>query len=762
MIPPESNPDGVSEPIKPLKVTPPAEKAAGSKAVLKTVEYMKREPGLVEGFQRLGKMNQKDGFDCSSCAWPDPDDHRSKHEYCENGAKALASEATAKTIGEHFFQRYSIAELAQQSDHWHELQGRLISPLIKREGDTHYQGISWEEAFSTIATELQKLPSPNSASFYTSGRASNEAAYVYQLMVRLYGTNNLPDCSNMCHESSGAALNRSIGIGKGTVKLEDFSKADVILVIGQNPGTNHPRMLSALQEAVRKGATIISINPLFEAGLKGFAHPQEVKGMLNLKTPLAADHISVKPGGDLALFKAVGKKLLEWEENEGGVFSQEFISTHTEGVTAYLDTLRAESLPDLMEEAGISEAELHRLSLLLREAKALISCWAMGLTQSDNAVATIQELVNLHLLRGQIGRLGAGLCPVRGHSNVQGDRTMGVWEKMPAWFHDALDKQYGVKTPRSHGYDVVETIKKMSEGTVKAFLSLGGNFLSASPDTALTTRALESCDLTVQISTKLNRSHCHPGKTALILPCLVRSERDISGGSPQIISTENSMGVVQSSTGHFPPVADSLLSEVRILCGIAQQLLPAHASHFARFQQDYDTIRDNISAVIPGFSDYNQNVRQEGGFYLPNGPREGRFTTPSGKAQFTRNTLLPSTQDADTLILQTLRTHDQFNTTIYGMEDRYRGVYNDRWVILMNQEDMEARGISSLGKVNILSDYEGTTREMNNVTAIPYDTPVGSCAAYFPEANVLIPLEKTALVSNTPTSKAVPVKVMQV
>ncbi len=755
----ESNTAGIPEPQRELKVTKPAEKAAGFMAVAKTVEYMNREPGLVEGFKRLAKMNQKGGFDCSSCAWPDPDDHRSGHEYCENGAKALASESTAKTIGKQFFAQHSIAHLAAQSDHWHELQGRLISPLIKREHDTHYQEISWDEAFSEVANNLQSLPTPDHASFYTSGRASNEAAYVYQLMVRMYGTNNLPDCSNMCHESSGAALNNTIGIGKGTVKLDDFPKADVILVIGQNPGTNHPRMLSALQEAVRKGATIISVNPLFEAGLKGFAHPQEPKGMLNLKTPLAADHYAVKPGGDLALLKAVGIILLEMEEADGSVFDQSFIAEHTLDFELYLESLRGEDFEALVEESGISTAQIKRLAILLRDSKGLITCWAMGLTQTDNAVATIQEVVNLHLMRGQIGREGAGLCPVRGHSNVQGDRTMGVWEKMPDPFHDALDEHYQIKTPRKHGYDVVETIQAMLNKQVSSFIALGGNFLSASPDTSITTKALEGCDLTVQISTKLNRSHCHPGKTALILPCLVRSEIDQLFGTPQIISTENSMGVVQSSTGHFPAMEESLHSEVAILCGIAKKLLPDHRALFENYETDYDAIRDDIAQVIPGFQNFNQRVRQDGGFYLPNGPRERQFTTASGKARFTANALIDRHQDEELLTLQTFRTHDQYNTTVYGMEDRYRGVYNDRWVILMNLQDLQDRGIESLSKVNVTSHYEGETREMNAVTAIPYAMPKGACAAYFPEANMLVPLHKTAMISNTPTSKAIPVSV---
>ncbi|MGJ8677486.1 MAG: FdhF/YdeP family oxidoreductase [Akkermansiaceae bacterium] len=755
----ETNTEGIAEPRKTLKVTAPAEKAAGFKAVSKTLEYMYREPGLVGGFKRLAKMNQKGGFDCSSCAWPDPDEHRSAHEYCENGAKALASESTSKTIGKAFFAKYSIEALAAQSDHWHELQGRIVEPLVRREGESHYRAISWQDAYAEIAQGLKDLPSAHQASFYTSGRASNEAAFVYQLMVRMFGTNNLPDCSNMCHESSGAALNKTIGIGKGTVKLADFAKADVILVIGQNPGTNHPRMLSALQEAVRNGATIISINPLFEAGLKGFAHPQEVKGMLNLKTQLAADHYAVRPGGDLALFKAVGKLLLEWQEEAGGIFDEDFIATYTSGLNDYLDALRKETWEELVEESGIPKEQIHRLAALLRDAKGLITCWAMGLTQTDNAVATIQEIVNLHLVRGQIGKAGAGLCPVRGHSNVQGDRTMGVWEKMSDEFHDALDQHFAIETPRAHGYDVVETIQAMLRGKVEAFVALGGNFLSASPDTNLTRQALEQCKLTVQISTKLNRSHCHPGQTGFILPCLVRSEKDMRGDHAQIISTENSMGVVQSSEGHFPPVSENLLSEVQILCGIAKELIPEHTALFQRYTDQYDEIRSDVEQVIPGFEKFNTKVREQGGFYLPNGPAERRFTTVSGKAHFTANERIDISLPSDMLMLQTLRTHDQFNTTIYGMEDRYRGIYNDRYVVLMNEHDMKDRGISSLSKVNVTSHFEGETRVMADVAVIPYDMPKGACAAYFPEANVLVPLNKTAKVSNTPTSKSIAVTI---
>ena len=744
-----------------IEVKKPASKAAGLNAIIQTMKFMIREPGLIKGFRGLLRMNQKNGFDCSSCAWPDPSGHRSKNEYCENGAKALASESTRKKIDSDFFSKFSIQELSQKTDHWHELQGRLTEPMFKDVKSNHYSPISWNDAFDLISGELKSLKDPNQASFYTSGRASNEAAFVYQLMARMFGTNNLPDCSNMCHESSGAALVETIGIGKGTVDLDDFEHADVIFVVGQNPGTNHPRMLTALQDAVRRGATVISVNPIFEAGLKAFAHPQEIRGAMNLALPIAADHVSIKPGGDLAFFKALGKTILENKDKFENFLDGDFIENYTNGIEHYKSSLESAKWEDLIENSGVDRKQINRLANVVSQSKGMISCWAMGITQTENAVATIREIVNLHLLGGHIGKKGAGLCPVRGHSNVQGDRTMGVWERMPESFHQSLDDEFSFKSPRKHGYDVVETIHAMEDGKVNFFMALGGNFLSASPDTKRTSEALENCSMTVQISTKLNRSHCIVGKKALILPCLVRSEKDFKKNQNQLISTENSMGIVQGSSGIFKPISNNLKSEIEILSQISMRLFPERKSTFIDFSDNYDLIRDRIEKVIPEFSSFNKRVRNPGGFSLPNGPKERNFTTVSGKAMFTENEILERNHGDEILILQTLRSHDQFNTTVYGLEDRYRGIHHDRNVIMMNEEDMASRSIEPISKVNVISVYNGVERELKNLKAIPYDIPLGACAAYFPEANVLVPLEKTAKISNTPTSKDVPVRVIK-
>ncbi len=756
--PEESNP-GNKDTIPKIEIKKPASKAAGMAAIIQTMKFMIRGPGLLKGIKGLLKMNQKNGFDCSSCAWPDPSGHRSKNEYCENGAKALASESTKKKISSEFFRNYSLKDLSQKTDHWHELQGRLTEPMFKDVGDTHYSPVSWSESYHLISEELKNLDDPNEASFYTSGRASNEAAFVYQLMVRLFGTNNLPDCSNMCHESSGAALVETIGIGKGTVDLDDFEHADVIFVVGQNPGTNHPRMLSALQDAVRKGSTVISVNPIFEAGLKAFAHPQEIRGAMNLAMPIAADHVAIKPGGDLAFFKALGKYLIEKNERNNDILDHQFISDYTKNFEHYKESVQSASWEELIENSGVQKNQIDRIANVVSQSKGMITCWAMGITQTENAVATIREIVNLHLCRGQIGKKGAGLCPVRGHSNVQGDRTMGIWEKMPESFHDSLDTHLNFKSPRNHGYDVVETIQAMETNKVRFFMALGGNFLSASPDTERTSKAIEKCSMTVQISTKLNRSHCIVGEKSLILPCLVRSEEDMQEDEKQIISTENSMGIVQSSLGIFKPISSNLKSEIEILCKIATRLFPERSDTFEEFYKNHDQIRDTIEKVIPGFESYNLRVRKRGGFSLPNGPKKREFKTKSGKALFTSNEILKNEYDDDILILQTLRSHDQFNTTIYGLEDRYRGIYNDRNVVMMNEDDMRSRSIKPLMEVDVVSLYQGKERHLRNLKAVPYKMPRGACAAYFPEANVLVPLERTAKVSNTPTSKDVPVKI---
>ncbi|MEM0896247.1 MAG: FdhF/YdeP family oxidoreductase [Verrucomicrobiota bacterium] len=612
------------------KVTKPKTWATGRPAVVSSMKHILKAAGPVRGNLALAKLNQSTGFDCPSCAWPDPDDERSAFEFCENGAKAVASEVMSRTIGREFFSEFSVRALAARSDYWHDQQGRLAEPMVLREGAEHYEPIGWEEAFRMIGEVLKALPSPDDGIFYTSGRASNEAAFLYQLFVRHFGTNNLPDCSNMCHESSGAALNAAIGIGKGTVTLEDFYEADVIICAGQNPGTNHPRMLAALETAVKNGAEIVAVNPLKEAGLLAFAHPQKISGMLGKTTPLASQYLQVRINGDMALFRGVAKSLLE-----KGAVDEDFIAEHTSGLDEYRSLVEATEWKDIEEMSGIGRSEIERLAAKVAAGKRkLITCWAMGLTQHHNAVDTISEVSNVHLLVGAVGRPGAGLCPVRGHSNVQGDRTMGIFEKMPPAFHDRLDEVFQFQSPREHGYDVVQSILAMHREPGKVLLALGGNFAQATPDTDFTGEALRRCALTVHISTKLNRSHLVPGREALILPCLGRSEYDLQDGFPQFVTCENSMGIVQKSEGRLEPASENLKSEVAIIAGIAEATIGNSATvDWNVLSSDYDRIRELIEKTIPGFEDFNARARMEGGFYLPNGAKKREWKTSTGKAR---------------------------------------------------------------------------------------------------------------------------------
>ncbi len=744
-----------------MKLTDPKSWAAGIPAVISSLDHILREAGPLRGIKGLLEMNQSGGFDCPSCAWPDPDGDRSFAEFCENGAKSLASEATQKLADAKFFASHSVEDLAAQSDHWHEHQGRIAMPMILRQGSSHYQPISWKEAFEIIASHLTALESPNQAVFYTSGRASNEAAFLYQLFARSYGTNNLPDCSNMCHESSGLAMSDAIGIGKGTVTLDDLVHADAILCVGQNPGTNHPRMLSTLEEAVKHGAKIVSINPLKEAGLVGFIHPQHpVATILGRASALSSSFIRVRINGDLALFRGLAKVLFERESLEpGSVIDKSFIKEHTLHFEAYRDLVGETSWSDITRMSGVDEMEIRALATTVLEGKRkLVTCWAMGLTQHRNAVATIREVINVHLLLGAIGRPGAGLCPVRGHSNVQGDRTMGIFEKMPEAFLAALDRECGISSPRDHGYDTVAAIHAMHRGAAKVFFALGGNFLQASPDTDFTAAALRNCELTVHVSTKLNRSHLVTGRTALILPCLGRSERD---GDGQFVTCENSMGVVQMSSGVLAPASPDLRSEVEIIAGLAAAV--DHPENgpvpWLWLAEDYDRIRSLIERVVPGFENYSARASQSGGFYLPNPAKQRVWETPTRKASFGLAAMDVFTVAPGRLVLQTLRSHDQFNTTIYGMDDRYRGIGNARRIILVNPEDLKERGIAPCAQVDITSFWGDERRTAKSFTAIPYETPRGSAAAYFPEANVLVPIGSQGEGSGTPTSKAVEIEI---
>ncbi len=738
--------------------------AAGIPAVLSSFKMVIAEAGLLRGNKALYYLNKKGGYDCPSCAWPDPDDERSGiAEYCENGARAVAEEATSKKLAAAFFEQNSVLDLSHLSDYEIGRKGRLTQPMYLPKGGTHYQPISWKDAFEKIATQLNTLSSPNEAIFYTSGRTSNEAAFLYQLFVREYGTNNLPDCSNMCHESSGVALNESLGIGKGSVKLEDFYEAEVIIILGQNPGTNHPRMLSALQKAKRNGAVIISINPLPETGLMGFNNPQMVKGILGIDAALTDLFLQVKINGDMALLQAVEKLLLEEEKlHPGAVLDHDFIRQHTLDYDAFAAHILQRDLPALSQACGISLDQIKEMAGILAGKKKIIACWAMGLTQHKNAVDTIKEVVNLLLLKGSIGKPGAGTCPVRGHSNVQGDRTMGIYEKPSAKFLGAIAGNFGFTPPQEHGYDVVDSIRAMYEGKGKVFIAMGGNFLSATPDTAYTAEALRRCRLTVQISTKLNRSHLVHGEEALILPCLGRSDKDMINGENQFVTCENSMGVIQLSRGVLKPVSPMLLSEPVIVTRMARAVLGGFTRvHWEKYAQHYDAIREDIEKTIPGFTDYNKRARVNGGFYLPNCNREGSFDTLSGKAHFNIATpVITKLRDGE-LMMMTIRSHDQFNTTIYGLNDRYRGIYNERRVILMNQADMNQRNLKDGDVVDLFNDHGGVNRVARQFIVVPYPIQLGCTATYFPEANVLVPLDSVAEKSNTPTSKMIILRVQK-
>ena len=738
--------------------------AAGLKAVIGTGAFAWGQMGVVRGTETMLKLNQVDGFDCQSCAWPSPDNDRHAFEFCENGIKAMADEGMRGKVNAEFFKVNSIADLAKTSDYWLNQQGRLTEPMVRRAGASHYEPISWDGAFTLIGAELNKLASPWEAAFYTSGRTSNEAAFLWQLFARQYGCNNLPDCSNMCHESSGTALNEAIGIGKGCVTLEDFTKSDCIFVVGQNPGTNHPRMLSSLQEAKANGATIVSVNPLPEIGSNFFKNPQNfmnpltaVQTLVGKGTKLSDLWLPVRIHGDMALFKGIMKEMLDAEEAKPGtVVDREFVTQFTAGYDALVADLKAASWDRIVRDTGLTREQIKRAADIAMQSKRIICCWAMGLTQHVKAVGTIQMIMNFLLLGGNIGRPGAGPCPVRGHSNVQGDRTMGIFERVSDEFLDKLGHEFNFAPPREHGADTVHAIKKMHAGAIKVFVAMGGNFLSATPDTEFTAKALTRCDLTVQVSTKLNRGHLITGKQALILPCLGRSEIDPQTGGDQFVTVEDSMGIINSSRGHLAPASPTLRSEPAIVAGIATATLRAKTTvPWDELVANYDLIRDRIERVIPGFEKYNERVRR-GVFYLPNAARDKRvFDNAGGKAKFTVHELPDIDPEPGQFVMMTMRTHDQFNTTVYGLDDRYRGVYNGRRVIFMNRDDMKEHAFTAGQLVDLTSHFRGEERQAPRFLVTPYDIPRGAVATYFPEANVLVPVDSVAERSNTPTSKFV-------
>lgn len=752
-----------------LSVTKPKSKAVGIPAVVNSLKISLEQMGPLRSVQTLLAVNQVDGFDCMGCAWPEHE-KRNAAEFCENGAKAVAEEATRRRVTPEFFAQHSIADLKTRDDYWLGQQGRLTHPMLLDEGATHYTPIDWDEAYQLIAQEIRDMDHPDQSVFYTSGRTSNEAAFAYQLLVRGIGTNNLPDCSNMCHESSGSALVETIGIGKGSVSLTDVETASLIFVAGQNPGTNHPRMLSALEKAKKNGAVIVSVNPLPEAGLLRFENPQTISGMVT-GTELTDDFLQIRAGGDQALFQGLGKYLLEAEaqgRNTPGlstVLDHEFIKNHTVGIDEYLRYLDKAEWDDIVEATGLTLEQIRSTGERLLASSATIVCWAMGLTQHKHSVPTLRDVVNVLLLQGNIGKPGAGVCPVRGHSNVQGDRTMGIFEKMPETFHDRLDDEFGFHSPRAHGFDTVAAIRAMRDGKVRVFIGMGGNFVRAAPDSEVTEQALANTRLTVQISTKLNHSHVSTGRRALILPTLGRTEKDTQRTGDQRVTVEDSMSAVHASRGRLKPASEHLQSEVAIVCNLAHKLFTDSASDplpntpkadWLAMRDDYSVIRKHIEAVLSGFENFEERIQNPGGFILPHPPRDARkFDTASGKAHFTGNELEFIRVPAGRLVLQTLRSHDQYNTTIYGKDDRYRGIHGGRRVVMINADDIAELGFTDGTMVHLISEFQGTERRAENFRIVAYSTPKGCAAAYYPETNVLVPLDSVADTSGTPTSKSV-------
>ena len=726
-----------------------------------TLHHLRRETGLVRGSKALARVNQAQGFDCPGCAWPEPA-RRGMFEFCENGAKAVAEEATTRRASPERIGALTLPQLRQLSDFELGQLGRLTHPMMT-EGD-RYRACSWDEAFDAIARALERLEVPDQAVFYTSGRTSNEAAFLWQLFARAFGTNNLPDCSNMCHESSGVGMAEVLGTGKGTVSLDDFERCDLILVIGQNPGTNHPRMLTTLREAAGRGCAIVSINPLREAGLVRFAHPQKPLDFLTGGRALASDFLPVRVGGDVALFQGLGKAVLEEEHRRRGeVLDRAFIARHTSGFAQYASALRSRPWARIVEESGVAEEDIRRVAARYASAERVIACWAMGITQHLNAVANVQEIANLMLLRGNIGRPGAGLCPVRGHSNVQGDRTVGITASPRPEFLGRLEAAFpGLAAPRAPGLDTVGAIEAMRDGRARVFISMGGNFLSAAPDTERTARALEGCALTAHIATKLNRSHVHPGALGLVLPCLGRTEVDDQAHGAQMVTVEDSMSMVHGSLGFLEPASRELRSEAAIVAGMARATMPASAIDWEHLVGDYDRIRERIAEVVPGFDDFNLRVRDGGSFRLPNPARERSFPTATGRARFTVHELPRLALPPGALRLMTIRSHDQYNTTIYGLDDRYRGVRGDRRIVFLHPADIEAQGLSADQVVDLVGEPapDGAVRRAEAFRIRPYDVPRGCAAAYFPEANVLVPLEARAHGSRTPASKSVIVRIV--
>lgn len=758
---------------KPVPRYKPYKGAAGGWGALASVaRAWLTSDNALKNLRMMLKTNKNGGFDCPGCAWGDSKE-AGMVAFCENGAKAVNWEATKRRVDAAFFAKHSVSSLLDQSDYWLEYQGRLTEPMSYDAETDRYKPISWEDAFALIGKHLQGLSSPDQAEFYTSGRASNEAAYLYQLFVRSFGTNNFPDCSNMCHEASGVALAQSVGVGKGTVTFDDFEHADAIFVWGQNPGTNHPRMLEPLREAVKRGAQVVCVNPLKERGLERFQHPQHPIEMLtNSDKPTNTAYFRPALGGDMALMRGMAKFLLQWEREaqqtgQPSVFDHDFLNEHSANVLEYLGAIDDTPWAQIVEQSGLTLVEVEQAARMYAKGKNVIMCWAMGITQHRHSVATIQEIANLMLLRGNIGRPGAGLCPVRGHSNVQGDRTMGINERPPVAFLDSLERRFQFKVPRENGHNVVEAIHAMADGRAKVFIGLGGNFAQATPDSPRTFQALSNCDLTVQISTKLNRSHLAHGKDALILPCLGRTDIDIQTEGPQAVTVEDSFSMVHASNGQLQALSNQMRSEPAIIAGIAAATLGSKPVDWNWLVADYARIRDLIADTIPGFRDFNERVKNPGGFYLGNSAGARKWNTPSGRANFRANVLpkdlvherTRATGILPDLIMQSMRSHDQYNTTIYGLDDRYRGVKGQRDVLFVNEADIIRLGFKPGQKADIVSIWDdGRERRVKGFTLLAFDIPAGQAAAYYPEVNPLVPLESTGDGSHTPTSKFVAIR----
>ncbi|WP_223588937.1 FdhF/YdeP family oxidoreductase [Pseudomonas sp. A-R-19] len=746
--------------------------AGGWGALISVAQAWLTSDNALKNLRIMLKTNQNGGFDCPGCAWGDSPE-KGMVMFCENGAKAVNWEATKRRVDAKFFAKHSVTALLEQSDYWLEYQGRLTEPMSYDTETDRYKPISWDDAFALIAKHLNGLSSPDQAEFYTSGRASNEAAYLYQLFVRAYGTNNFPDCSNMCHEASGVALSQSVGVGKGTVTFDDFEHADAIFVWGQNPGTNHPRMLEPLREAVKRGAQVVCINPLKERGLERFQHPQHpIEMLMNGSEPTNTAFFRPALGGDMAIMRGMAKFLLLWERDAQktgapAVFDHDFLNEHSANVLEYLATIDETPWEQIVEQSGLTLVEIEQAARMYVKGKNVIMCWAMGITQHRHSVATIQEIANLMLLRGNVGRPGAGLCPVRGHSNVQGDRTMGINERPPVALLDALERRFQFKVPRHNGHNVVEAIHAMAEGRAKVFIGLGGNFAQATPDSPRTFQALQNCDLTVQISTKLNRSHLTHGKDALILPCLGRTDIDIQTEGPQAVTVEDSFSMVHASNGQLQALSNQMRSEPAILAGIAAATLGSHPVDWNWLVADYSRIRDLIADTIPGFKDFNEQIKNPGGFYLGNSAGARKWSTASGRANFRPNALpkdlvherTRATGVLPDLIMQSMRSHDQYNTTIYGLNDRYRGVKGQRDVLFVNEADIIRLGFKPGQKADIVSLWDdGVERRVKGFTLLAFDIPAGQAAAYYPEVNPLVPLESVGDGSHTPTSKFVAIR----